>query len=627
MLERKPRRELQGMGGALSALAALPLMAGAWGCGGGSEDRSDSVPHVEVPTVTLAPQEPMTEEPAVEASPVAMDAPANEALDESTPLDEAVNMDDARGEGPAAQEPAEDPLGEAASSGWPVPVLEWAPCDNGFECADALVPRDYAEPDGATYRVRVTRRPARNAASRIGALFFNFGGPGGGAISALQGTANGRFAALNERFDLVALDPRGTGASEAVIDCGVNQEAEGLYSQPFFTPENLDIEAWMARAQRYVDACVESDDGVIGIAATANVARDLDRVRAALGDERLSYLGYSYGTFLGATFAALFPSRYRALVLDAPVDPDQYINRPTEGLWAQTAAMEAALSRFFEACAADPVACRGFGGDDPALAYDRLVAELTLEPLAVPGSGRPLDADDVLFATVLMLYDKGSWNTLAAALAALAGGNGAPLRQLADSVYGRNEDGSYDPAGDGYFVLSATEQTYASDAQLFLDGGELSAAEFEHFYSNVGYSELPYGLFPIHSSGAFRGPFVASAGAPPILVVGTRFDPATPYAGAISLVEQLGNARLLTMQGDGHGAYGGNSACIDASVDAYLLEGTLPELGAECVQQVPFGIPQNAAFIDAAAAPAAAVDPGLTARPSRVLYRGRWLTL
>jgi pimeloyl-ACP methyl ester carboxylesterase len=625
MREKKPRRQLQGMGWALSGLplATLPLMAGAWGCGGGSEDRSDSVPRVEVPSVPLTPTEPMTVEPAVEESPVA----ANEALDESTPLDEAAAMDDATIEEPAAQEPAEDPLGEAASSGWPVPVLEWTPCGNGFECADALVPRDYAEPEGATYRVRVTRRPARNTASRIGALFFNFGGPGGAAISALQASANGRFAVLNERFDLVAVDPRGTGASEAVIDCGVNQEAEGLYSQPFFTPENLDVDAWMARAQSYVDACVESDDGVIGIAATGNVARDLDRVRAALGDERLSYLGYSYGTFLGATFAALFPSRYRALVLDAPVDPDQYINRPTEGLWDQTAAMEVALSRFFEACAADPVACRGFGGDDPALAYDRLVAELTLEPLTVPGSTRPLDADDMRFATVLMLYDKGSWNTLAVALAELADGNGAPLRQLADAVYGRNEDGSYDPAGDGYFVLSATEQTYGSDPQPFLDGGELSAAEFEHFFSNVGYSELPYGLFPIHSSGAFRGPFVASTAAPPILVVGTRFDPATPYAGALSLVEQLGNARLLTMQGDGHSAYGGNSACVDASVEAYLIEGTLPELGAECVQQVPFGNPQNAAFIDAAAAPAAAIEAALTARPSRILYRGRWLTL
>lgn len=426
----------------------------------------------------------------------------------------------------------------------------------------------------------------------------------------------------------MAFDPRGTGASEGRIDCLVNQELDGLYAQPFLTPENLDVDAWTARSERYVAACVENEASASAVAATANVARDMELLRVALGDEPLSYLGFSYGTFLGATYAALFPHRYRALVLDGAVDPDVYINQPAEGLREQSAAFEIALQRFFDACAADPVACRGFGAGDPRAAYDELVAQATLSPLPVPGTQRTVDGDDLLFATVTLLYGKGSWNTLAAALAALAGGDPAPVRQLADAAYGRNRDGSYDPGSDAYFVLGAAEQAFAGDRDVLRARGESVFAEASHFFFNLGYSELPYALFPIRSTGVFRGPFVASADAPPILVVGTTFDPATPYAGARAMVEQLGNARLLTMQGDGHCAYGGNSSCIDASVEAYLIEGRLPEAGAECQQQVPFGNPQNAAFTAAdAVMPARDVPVPVGREATRILYRGRWLEL
>jgi pimeloyl-ACP methyl ester carboxylesterase len=602
------------------ASGVLSLFASSVACGGGSDSAGvvvDTTANAGAPSLPEMRPE-MAVEPDLPAAPAGVDAPTAEApLDESTPLEEAAPPVEAP---PVEAPPVEGPplLGEEASADWPVPTLDWQPCGNVLECAEALVPRDYADPLGPKYRVAVARRTARDPAQRIGPLFFNFGGPGSGTVGGLAGVAMGRFAALNQRFDLIAIDARGTGASEALIDCRVDQEAQGLYAQPFITPQNLDVEAWTARAREYVDACVENDGGSIGVAATANVARDIELVRRALGPEPLSYLGYSYGTFLGATYASLFPNRYRGIVLDSPVDADEYINRPTQGLRAQSAGFERALGRFFSACAADPVACRGFGGADPALAFDQLVAELNQTPRPVPGSNRTLDGDDVLFATGLLLYDKGSWNTLAAALDELASGNPAPFRQLTDSAYGRNGDGSYDPAGDAYFVLTATEQLYGTEPDVFLAQGEAAFSEFSHFFSNLGYSELPYGLFPIHSTGAFRGPFVASADAPTVLVVGTTFDPATPYEGAQSLVEQLGNARLLTMNGDGHGAYGGNSRCIDTSVNAYLLDGVVPEPGTECEQEVAFGNPQ-AFVVGTGAAPQAV--------PRRILYRGRWLDL
>ncbi|HTV17522.1 MAG TPA: alpha/beta fold hydrolase [Polyangiaceae bacterium] len=618
----------------------LALLVGSLGCGddGGASAERRIEPEGAGRAPAPATEAPSGDEPAEAASP-GEDAPSsnegssNEAsLGESTPLGAALAP---AGEPsgavapPDETAPASEPrLGEDVSDGWPVPALAWAPCNNGFECAEALVPRDYADPLGPPYRVAVTRRPAQNAAQRVGALFFNFGGPGSSAVNALRGAANGPFARLNERFDLVAFDPRGTGASEGPIDCRVNQETAGLYSQPFFTPDNLDVEAWTARAERYVEACVDGDAGAIAVAATANVARDMELLRRALGDEPLSYLGFSYGTFLGATYAALFPHRYRALVLDGAVDPDVYINHPTQGLREQASGFESSLQRFFDACAADPVACRGFGGDDPLLAFDELVAQATLSPLSVPGNPRPLDGDDILFTTGLMLYSKGSWNTLAAALAALADGNPAPLRQLTDGAYGRNPDGSYDPSSDAYFVLGAAEQVYETDPEPFRASGEAAFAELDHFFFDLGYTELPYGLFPIRSTGVFHGPFAASADAPAILVVGNTFDPATPYSGAQAMVEQLGNARLLTMQGDGHTAYGGDSSCIDARVDAYLIDGTLPEAGAECEQELTFGTPRNAAFVDATALTNVRdLTPPVPRAPRSILYRGRWLEL
>ena len=627
MHEARPRRRPAVKG----ACGVLSLLVASSGCGGG-EGATGGVGGE--PAGGAPPAAPAMEAPDPEAaSPNGAASPNEAPLGESTPLDESTAAGAPASEGappeqPAAAPPAGPRLGEDVSDGWPVPSLEWAPCGNGFECAEALVPRDYADPLGDQYRVAVTRRPALEPEQRLGSLFFNFGGPGSSAVSGLLGSANGRYGSLNERFDLVAFDPRGTGASEGAIDCGVNQETAGLYAQPFLSPESLDVDAWTARAERYVEACVENDAGASAVAATANVARDMELLRRALGDEPLSYLGYSYGTFLGATYAALFPHRYRALVLDGAVDPDLYINHPTEGLRVQSAGFEVALQRFLDACTADPVACRGFGAGDASRRYDELVLEATLSPLPVPGTQRLLDGDDILFTTTLLLYSKGSWNTLAAALAALEGGDPAPLRQLTDAAYGRNADGTYDRSADAYFVLGATEQAFEADRELLRAAGEAAFAEFDHFYSNVGYSELPYALFPVRSTGVFRGPFATSADAAPVLVVGTTFDPATPYSGALALVEQLGSARLLTMQGDGHGAYGGNSSCLDASVEAYLIEGTLPALGAECAQQVPFGAPQNAAFI-AAEPQRPARDLAAPVAPSSgaILYRGRWLEL
>src|SRR5438093_6081744 len=210
------------------------------------------------------------------------------------------------------------------------PALDWKPCVDaaGFDCATAAVPRDYSDPKGPQIKLAVTRLPAQDSAHRIGSLFVNFGGPGAPGVEVVKAIGAGLFGNLNQRFDIVGFDPRGVGESSPSIDCKVNQETAGVYAQPFVTPEDLDVTALLKRNNDYVDRCIALNGDILPYVSTANVARDMDVLRQAVGDDKLSYLGFSYGTFLGATYASLFPHRYRALVLDGALDADAYINRP-----------------------------------------------------------------------------------------------------------------------------------------------------------------------------------------------------------------------------------------------------------------------------------------------------------
>jgi pimeloyl-ACP methyl ester carboxylesterase len=480
----------------------------------------------------------------------------------------------------------------AAGAGAPGAVaqeLEWKACgDAGAECAKVTVPRDYAKPKGRTLEIAVTRVKATESQRRIGSLFFNLGGPGAPAGIYVERSGSELFGTLSDRFDIVGIDPRGTGDSEGAIDCEVDQEHEGVYSQPFTTPLNLDVNQLIATDQRYIQRCMQRNDAdLLPYVTTANTARDMDRVRDALGEDKLSYLGFSYGTFLGATYASLFPNRYRALVLDGALDADQYINRPLDNLREQTSGIERALGRFLAACAGDQVACSGFGGSDPWRAFDELIEQADRQPLPT-AQGRAVDGDDIRAGSAQAMYAKSAWGELGRALAQAATGDGTLMRAITDGFYGRNEDGSYDPLLDRYYTISALEQRYPKSVDVYLDAGEHSWRLFDHAFWNHGYTELAWGLWPISPRGVFRGPFRAAPGGPAALVVATTYDPATPYRGSVALTRDLGNARLLTMAGDGHTAYGGNSSCIDATVDAYLENATVPAEGTTCVQDVPF---------------------------------------
>ena len=282
------------------------------------------------------------------------------------------------------------------------------------------------------------------------------------------------------------------------------------------------------------------------------------------------------------------------MVLDGPVNASSYINKPSSDLAAQSAGFERALRRFFQACARDQAACSGFGGDDPAGAFDELVESADSNPIPADGytvDPRPVDGDDIRWAATGELYLKELWGELGQALAMAQHGDGSLIRELSDLDYERNDDGTYGPGYDTYFTIGATEQRYPRDVDFYLERGEEAWDQFDTAYFNSGYVELNYRLWPARDRDAYAGPFRLRGSRPTPLVIATTYDPATPYRGALRLVRDLGNARLITMRGDGHTAYPGESTCIDTAAESYVVDLELPAKGTVCRQEVQFEAP------------------------------------
>lgn len=456
-------------------------------------------------------------------------------------------------------------------------ALAWSDCADGFQCATFRVPLDYRRPQGRKIGLALVRLPAEDPGSRIGSLFINPGGPGASGVKFVRDFGKGLLSPLNRRFDLVGWDPRGVGASVGAVDCAVNQMEAGAFSQPFARPRHADEHRLVARTWRYVRRCVasSSDPQTLPYLHTANSARDLNLLRAAAGDSKLNYLGYSHGTQLGATYATFFPSRVRALALDGAVD---IVRHPLQAFRERAAAFEDALDRFLSACHIRSDHC-GLGAGDPEAAYDALVAKLNRQPLAVAAGS--VDGDDLLAATYGALTQKYYWPILSAALSAAEAGDGAPLRAGTDLFY-ENID-------DPYPAISALDALWPERARPYIRANRRAYHELPHFWWQAGAVGLPMGLWQVKAEDAYFGPTKNARSATTALVLGTTHDPSTPYAWAKRMTSELGNARLLTMRGDGHTAsFNEATPCIDDAVLAYLERLTLPPKGTTCDQNVPF---------------------------------------
>ncbi|MEU1370269.1 alpha/beta hydrolase [Streptomyces sp. NPDC005803] len=456
--------------------------------------------------------------------------------------------------------------------------LKWRDCGvTGFQCATMKAPLDYAKPDGAEIKLAVSRKKATGPGKRIGSLLVNPGGPGGSAIGYLQAyAAIGYPAQVRARYDMVAIDPRGVARSEPV-ECLTGAQMDA-YTQVDQTPDDAaEVTKLSSAFKKFATGCEQRSGTILPHVSTVETARDMDVLRALLGDERLHYVGASYGTFLGATYAELFPGRVGRLVLDGAMDPSltsAEMNRD------QTAGFETAFQSFAEDCVKQADCPLGTTSADAATNLKKLFSDLDAKPIAT-GESRKLGESLATTGVIAAMYDETAWPQLREALAAAKAGDGSGLLSLADSYYEREPNGSY---ANLMYANAAVNCLDLPPAFATSKAVTQALPAFEKaspvFGKGFAWASLNCAYWPVPATGAPHP--LKAEGAAPIVVVGTTRDPATPYKWARSLAGQLSSGTLLTYEGDGHTAYGRGSDCIDTAINSYLLEGTAPDDGKKC---------------------------------------------
>ena len=454
--------------------------------------------------------------------------------------------------------------------------LSWKDCASGFDCTTVTAPLDWANPGAGEIDLSVIRHRATGGQA-IGSLLTNPGGPGASGVGLIRDSLSFAVGApLQKSYDVIGFDPRGVGESTAVRCYDAADMDAYLFDIPAdprgsqaWTQELLDAH------KGFATACDANSGGILPHITTENAARDMDLLRAVLGDTKLNYLGYSYGTFLGATYAKLYPEKVGRLVLDGAIDP------AVSGLQvniSQGIGFENALRAYMADCLGGD-GCPFNGTVDDGMAdLGTLLASVDRSPLK-GSDGRRLGADSLMTAIVAALYSQDSWPYLSQALSDVLQGDPDTAFQLADFYYAR-ENGTYTDNSTEAFRAYNCMDYPVDDSPEDLAAAKATLAEKAPTVAPYWFGPDPCEVWPYPPTGV-REP-IAAEGAAPIVVVGTTNDPATPYEWAVSLADQLSSGVLITRVGEGHTGYNKGNRCVDQAVEAYLLEGTVPEDGLRC---------------------------------------------
>jgi pimeloyl-ACP methyl ester carboxylesterase len=447
----------------------------------------------------------------------------------------------------------------------------WEDCGQRLECGSLSVPVDYDDEAAGRMEIYMIRHLARPA-KRIGSLLVNPGGPGVPGSGLAENADRIYSKELLDRFDIIGFDPRGVGRSNPV-DC-VN-DLDPIFSVDPTPDDAAELETLKASAALLRDGCADNvSPALLANISTADVARDMDRIRAGLGEEKISYFGFSYGSELGAVYATMFPDTMRAVVLDGAVNPNRSVEDTTV---EQATNIERITNDILNACV-EQSDCEFAGGGDPLAAYDELAAALDANPVPTR-SGRPAAGNAMLYwATVQSLYSPSSWPGLWDALADAKNGKGRGLLDKYDSYLGRGDDGSWDNSFEALLAIRCLD-----------DPGPISAADIDRLRARVtevaprmgpvGIDQTFCALWPAPPVAKVK---VTAAGAGTILLVGATGDPVTPLSATKELASQLQDARVLIRNGDGHTSYASGSSCIDGAVDDYLINLKAPDDNTTC---------------------------------------------
>ncbi|MDJ0376251.1 alpha/beta hydrolase [Cryobacterium sp. PH31-L1] len=457
-------------------------------------------------------------------------------------------------------------------------VLQWSECGEGLQCTDASAPLDYNDPTAGDVSLALVRHVATGS-DRIGSLLVNPGGPGGSGYDFIKDSLDyATDSTLQASFDIVGFDPRGVGRSSAVACYDSSDMDEYIYG---LTTAERGTDAWIAElkisSDAFAAACAQRTGPLLGTVDTKSAARDLDLLRAVLGDTHLNYLGYSYGTFLGATYAELFPEKVGRFVLDGAVDPSTSNFEVTK---TQAVGFENALRAYLTDCLAGED-CPFRGSVDSAMTtIGALLKSVDASPITAK-DGRQLGGNALLTAIIYPLYQATAWPQLSKMLDTVLHGSAEGAFQFADAYNGRDANGDYtDNSTESFMAINCIDYPYNADPTVMrAQAADLEAAApvigpFMSF-GDIGCADWPYKFTGERTE-------IHAAGAAPILVVGTTNDPATPYVWAQQLAEQLDSGSLVTYTGEGHTAYNKSNSCVNDAVDSYLVDGIVPASDPQC---------------------------------------------
>jgi len=450
--------------------------------------------------------------------------------------------------------------------------IKWRTCYDSMLCTDVLVPIDYTNIKLGTFKISVLKYEASNKEDRIGSMFVNPGGPGASGVDYAYQAEYILSPQVLALYDIVGFDPRGVGRS-APIRCLTDDETDANYASDAKPDNPAEFDALVKEAQDYVAKC-ETNTKNLTAYGTENAARDMDVIRAVLGDKKLNYLGKSYGTYLGTIYAQLFPDKVGRLVLDGAIDPGA---TPLQQSLVQAVGFDNALDAFIKDCLQlDTCPLPKDANKEYLIDLFDTVAK---KPLTTR-TKRIATESLVVLGTASALYDnKSGWPMLRVALKQALTGNGYMFLSLADAYTGRQPNGTYPTnEGDSGFVIDCldwndprTNEQIAQDAQTF----KVQAPVFGPYLSYSGISckyftdiKRPIKIKQIETT--------------PIIVIGTLRDPATPYSWAVALHKLIANSLLITLDGDGHTGHGRGSACVDKTVDTYFITGKIPATDQKC---------------------------------------------
>ncbi|MEU8820131.1 alpha/beta fold hydrolase [Actinoplanes sp. NPDC048796] len=475
------------------------------------------------------------------------------------------------------------------------PALAWTACAEeelaGYQCATKEVPLDHDRPRGTTTTIALARRPAGDPAHRIGTIFVNPGGPGGAGRGMVTIAGQLVSADVLARFDIVGFDPRGIGASDPLQCFATDAEAEALLARMKLVPLTREDIAITLRANyTYTEACKRDAGPLLTHMSTLNVAKDLDLLRQAVGDAKLNYIGYSYGTHLGATYVNLFPGKVRAVVLDGNVDPDQRTNHRLANKFDRAGGFEIALDGFLRACDAAGPACALSG--NARAKYEKVRVRFRQGPLTLPGYGE-LTIDDFTGYISSSMYDVASFPETAEILRlAYDTITGAPstLRRppaeiTAPPARGGLPDAYSYSGNDAFYAVNCADAPLPRNPARYPGFARVFEAAHPTFGRAEAFGEVGCANWPLTNE-RYNGPWNRKTSST-VLLVNPTYDPATRYAFAQRMERELGNARLLTMTGFGHTS--SFSTCVTAWYTRYLIGGALPPKGTVCKQdRAPF---------------------------------------